>query len=70
MAKKLVNIEGMKCDGCANTVKEAFSALDGVKKVEVNLEHKQATIKGDVSEDALKAALKDTHYSVTSVEAF
>lgn len=68
MAKKLVNIEGMKCDGCVENVTKAFDALEGVSKVEVSLANKNAIVDGDVSDDALKAALADTHYSVVGIE--
>ncbi|MFD1672605.1 heavy-metal-associated domain-containing protein [Agrilactobacillus yilanensis] len=68
MAKKLVSIEGMKCDGCVENVTKAFSALNGVNNVEVSLENKNAIVDGDVAEADLKAALADTHYSVVAVE--
>lgn len=68
MAKKLVNIEGMKCDGCVDNVTKAFSALNGVDNVNVSLDNKNAIVEGDVSDAALKDALADTHYSVVSVE--
>ena len=44
MMKKEYNLEGIKCAGCANTVKERFSNVPGVTNVEVSLENKVATV--------------------------
>ena len=62
MMKKEYNLEGIKCAGCANTVKERFSNVPGVTNVEVSLETKVAT--GDASVDALQASLEGTKYSI------
>ena len=42
MMKKEYNLEGIKCAGCANTVKERFSNVPGVTNVEVSLETKSS----------------------------
>ena len=60
MMKKEYNLEGIKCAGCANTVKERFSNVPGVTNVEVSLENKVATVEGD----ALQASLEGTKYSI------
>ena len=64
--KQEVKVEGMKCDGCANTVKERFSGLPSVASVEMDLENKQATIESSerISKKELKTALEGTNYSV------
>lgn len=61
-----VTIEGMKCDGCVNIVKEKFEAIAGVKSVDVQLEEKQATIEAtsELSKEQLAAALADTKFTV------
>ena len=33
--KKIIRVEGMTCEHCANRVKNAFCDIDGVKKVKV-----------------------------------
>ncbi|KRM35122.1 hypothetical protein FC83_GL001249 [Agrilactobacillus composti DSM 18527 = JCM 14202] len=58
----------MKCDGCAENVHKAFSALDGVEKVSVNLKKQEAKITGDVDDASFATALTGTHYSVVNVE--
>lgn len=64
MMKKEYNLEGIKCAGCANIVKERFSSVPGVTNVEVSLENKVATVEGDASVDALQASLEGTKYSI------
>lgn len=64
--KKEVRLEGIKCAGCANTVQEKFSAIEGVESVEFNLATKKVTIESQTEIDAemLNAALAGTNYSV------
>jgi len=62
-------VEGMNCNGCANSVKAAFTQVEGVQEVQVNLDAKEAEIVSgtEVSEEKLKEALADTTYTVVSV---
>lgn len=39
-----LSIEGMMCDGCAGTVREALAAVAGVESVDVTLEEKRARV--------------------------
>ena len=61
-----VKVEGMTCSGCANTVEKRFSGLPNVSHVEIDLDKKTATLTADkhIGEDALRAALEGTAYSV------
>lgn len=65
MAKKTVKIEGMMCEGCANTVKEALSKVPGVTDVEVNLKKGTATVQGEVEDEALVKAVVDAGFRGT-----
>jgi len=64
--KKEVTIEGMKCEGCADSVQETFSTIGGVESVEIDLENKTAMIESqsDIDKDTLDSALSETNYSV------
>ena len=42
--KMVIKIEGMKCEHCANSVKNALEKIDNVKSVKVNLESNEAVI--------------------------
>ena len=66
MMKKEVLIEGMKCEGCANTVQERFAEIEGVESVKIDLANKKATIESqsEILENRLVAALADTKYSL------
>ncbi|AIM26003.1 heavy metal-associated domain-containing protein [Melissococcus plutonius] len=66
MFKKVITIDGMKCDGCAKTIKEKFNHLASVKEVKTDLDKKEVTIISEVeiSTNELKNALKDTKYKV------
>lgn len=66
MMKKEVLIEGMKCQGCANTVQERFAEIEGVESVEVDLATKKVMIESqsEILENRLVAALADTKYSL------
>ena len=66
--KKTVKIEGMMCMHCVAHVKKALEALEGVTEVEVSLEDKQAVLAGEVSDDAIRAAISEAGYEVTGIE--
>lgn len=43
--KQEILLDGVKCAGCANTVQERFSAIEGVESVEVDLATKKQYLK-------------------------
>lgn len=53
--KKIVYIEGMMCEGCAKSMKEAFEKMVGVESCKINLKKKCAVLKleGNVVDKAL-----------------
>lgn len=70
MMRKEITIEGMKCEGCANAVKQNFLDVEGVNEVVINLEAKSALIQSDgaVNESELRESLSDTNYSVVGMK--
>ncbi|MBR1821823.1 MAG: cadmium-translocating P-type ATPase [Clostridia bacterium] len=64
--KKTVKIEGMMCQNCVKHVTKALAALDPA--VEVSLENKSATIDASVDDGAIKAAVEDAGYEVSSAD--
>ena len=40
--KKVIEIEGMHCEGCVNRVTNVLSSISGVKNCKVSLEDKKA----------------------------
>lgn len=55
----------MKCEGCASTVVEKLGSIEGVERVVVDLENKQAVVESqnEIEETAFIQSLSDTNYS-------
>ena len=47
MANQTLNVEGMTCDHCVQTIKEAVNNLVGISRVDVDLENKQVAVEYD-----------------------
>ncbi|WP_138431463.1 heavy metal translocating P-type ATPase [Fodinibius saliphilus] len=65
--KKSLQIEGMHCAGCANSVEDALAEVSGVKKVSVNLATEKALVEfenGSIDESALKKAVQSAGYDI------
>lgn len=54
MNTKTIIVEGMQCNHCKMTVEKALEAIEGVEKVEVNLENKNVTIQSNKEIDNTK----------------
>lgn len=39
-----LNIEGMKCEGCVNRIKNVLSTIKGIDSYELSLENKKLTL--------------------------
>ena len=55
---------------CASSVEKTIASLDGVKDAKVNLDKKTCTAKlsGEISDEAIKSAVKELGFEVISVE--
>ena len=62
--KKVYNIEGVKCGGCAAVVKEKLSDIEGVENVEVDISKKKLIVVGTADKDILQKALSDTKFKI------
>lgn len=67
--KKVVGIEGMHCMGCVGRATRALEGLEGISSAKVDLGKKNAVVDmtGEVSEEAMKAALKEVALELVSV---
>lgn len=66
MAKTTIRIEGMMCEGCVKSVKEALEKVPGVTGVDVNLKKGTATVQQEgATDDALIKAVVDAGYRGT-----
>ena len=66
---KTMNIEGMMCSHCEETVKKALENLAQVQSAEVSHEKNTAvvTLTEPVEDDVLKKAVEDKDYKVISI---
>ena len=67
--KKVIGIDGMHCAHCQAAAGKALESLDGVRKVKVNLEKKEAVISydDDVKDEDIKKVISDAGYTVTGI---
>ena len=67
--QKVITVEGMMCNHCTGRVQKALEGVEGVASVAMSLENKTATVElsGEVTDDALKAAIVDAGYEVTQI---
>lgn len=65
-----ISIEGMMCGHCTGRVEKALNALDGVSKVVVSLEDKNAVVEAndDITAEVLKEVVTNEGYEVTDIK--
>ncbi|HEX9059960.1 MAG TPA: copper chaperone CopZ [Clostridia bacterium] len=64
---KTLNVEGMSCSHCENSVKKSVGALNGVSSVTVDLKSKKVTVEFDperVNIETIKDTIEDQGYDV------
>jgi len=64
---KTLDVEGMSCSHCENSVKKSVGALVGVNSVAVDLKGRKVTVEYDserVNLDKIKEAIEDQGYEV------
>jgi copper chaperone len=61
-----LQVEGMTCGGCANSVKRSVQAVDGNAKVDVDLGSKKVRIDTSADIDKVKVAVVEAGYPVTA----
>ena len=54
----VINVSGMTCGGCSNSVKRVLTALPGVGEVNVSLEHANTSIEFDPEKTGIEAFKK------------
>ncbi len=65
MKNEKINVYGMTCEHCVNTVTKAISSLNGVDSVNVNLKGEYADVAYDDKStgiDNIKKAVKEAGY--------
>ena len=65
MGTRTYSVPDISCDHCVSAITGAVTPLDGVAKVDVDLEAKQVTVDGG-DDTAIRAAIDDAGYDVAS----
>jgi copper chaperone len=63
------NVSGMHCNGCVGSVTRAISQVPGVRKVDVSLERKRATVRYDgeaTRAQAIITAIEDAGFEASA----
>ena len=72
----VIDVQGLVCDFCAQSIDKVFSKQVGVEKVDVNLNNGRVTIKmadvfqddeDGISNDTIVKLLKDAGYEVVAI---
>lgn len=65
--KLVLNVEGMSCQHCVNSIKKSVGMIKGVFDVEVDLDKKTVTTSYDINKvsfEDIKEAIEDQGYEV------
>ncbi len=63
---RTIDVDGMACGGCEETVIEALSTVPGVESASADHERGTATVEGDADVDALVDAVVEAGYEATA----
>jgi copper chaperone len=66
--KAKMSVEGMSCEHCVMTITKGLESLDGIGKVEVNLDAGQVSVEYDqekLSLDTIKAKVQELGYQAS-----
>lgn len=61
-----LTVEGMKCEGCEQTVEDALTDVPDVDTVSVDRTTETVTVKGDADADELVAAVEEAGYTASA----
>jgi copper chaperone len=59
-------VKGMTCEHCALSVTEEVSEAPGVDGVDVDLASGRLVVRGDVTDDVVRAAVSEAGYEVAA----
>ncbi len=59
-----IKINGMRCQHCVNSTKQALESIPGVSNVSIDLDKGEASFDGDVSLENVKEAIAKIGFEV------
>lgn len=57
-----IAVENIKCGGCANSIRKALSAIEGVAAVDVDIEQGEVRVEGEADRAAVAKRLLELGY--------
>ncbi len=67
MTHTVLNVSGMSCMGCVNSIRKVVEPMPGVEKVDISLEAGRVEVEHDPAKttvDNLKQAIEDAGYDI------
>ena len=66
--RKVMEIEGLHCENCKNSVEKAINSLEGAAaKVNLKEQTAEVVLEKDVADEILKAAVEKAGFHVTAI---
>ncbi len=63
----LLQVEGMSCQHCVNSITQEVGKIAGVSEVRVDLANRSVTVRGEgFADEAVRAAIDEAGYEVVS----
>lgn len=59
-----MKIKGMSCQHCVGAVIKALSAIPGISEIQVDLQRGEASYRGDIAPETIKAAIEKVGFEV------
>lgn len=66
MATRTYQVPDISCGHCRSAIEGTVGDLDGVSRVDVDIDTKQVTVDGDASDAEVRAAIEEAGYEVAS----
>ncbi len=63
----MLRVDGIHCEGCAGNVEQAIRSVQGVKEINVDIEHGKVSVRYDAdstNQDHLRNAIRKIGYRV------
>lgn len=68
MTVRTYTVPGISCGHCRAAIESELTPLSGVESVVVDIDSKVVTVTGEVTADAVRAAIDEAGYEVTAVD--
>jgi copper chaperone len=67
MTTRTYSVPGISCGHCKTAIESELQPIDGVESAIVDIDAKTVTVRGDVAEEVVRAAVDEAGYEVVAV---